>query len=291
MFEKELQAAKDIAREAGEFVLKMYALDIVVEEKLGVDNLYEPVTAADRGASRLIIDRLEELFPDDAVLSEEEADTPETRLAAERVWIIDPIDGTAGFVKKDGDFAVQIGLAMRGEAVVGVVDLPFHEKTYWAAKGSGTYCRYQGETKRLMVSDKIDFADMRLALTRNHFSEKMARIMTEFGFAETCRRGSVGLKVGLIAEQECDIYIHPSPRTKLWDTCGPQVILEEAGGILTDIFGYPLRYDVLDLQNHNGVLATNSASHAAAVEKLKPVLHELGRYRILNETSSRSSAT
>jgi 3'(2'), 5'-bisphosphate nucleotidase len=285
MLEKELQAARDIALEAGELVLKMYAVDIIAEEKLGVDNLYEPVTAADRGASRLIIDRLEAMFPGDAMLSEEEADTPDTRLAAERVWIIDPIDGTAGFVKKDGDFGVQIGLSIKGEAVLGVVYLPLHKKLYWAAKGSGAFSESDSETKRLSVSAKTDFKKMCLAITRHHYSKNMAKVMTAFRFLDTCRRGSVGLKIGLITEQECDIYIHLSPRTKLWDTCGPQVILEEAGGRLTDIFGYPLRYDVLDLQNHNGILATNGVSHDAAVKKLGPILHELERYRIITTSS------
>jgi 3'(2'), 5'-bisphosphate nucleotidase len=284
MLEQELQAARGAAREAGELIMKMYALDIIAEEKLGVDNMYEPVTAADRGASRLIIDRLSETFPDDAFLSEEEADDAETRLKSKRVWIIDPIDGTAGFVNKDGDFGVQIGLAVDGEAVAGIVFLPFHETMYYASRGDGAYCeKKDSPPKPLTVSDKTEFSEMSLAITRNHYSENMARIMTAFGFSDTCRRGSVGLKIGLIAEQICDIYIHPSPRTKLWDTCSPQIILEEAGGTLTDIFGYPLRYDVADLQNHNGILATNSASHDAAVEKLKPLLHELGRYRIISE--------
>ena len=284
MLEKELQAAKDIALEAGELVMKMYALDIIVEEKLGVDNHYEPVTAADRGASRLIIDRLSEMFPNDAFLSEEEADEPEIRSNHDRVWIIDPIDGTAGFVNKDGDFAVQIGLAIDGEPAASIVYLPFHETMYSAAKGSGTFCESKTQApKRLMVSGKTDFREMSMAVTRNHYSENMARIITEFAFADTFRRGSVGLKVGLIAEQICDIYIHPSPRTKLWDTCSPQIILEEAGGKLTDIFGYPIRYDVSDLQYHNGILATNGVSHEGAVEKLKPLLAELGRLRIVSK--------
>jgi 3'(2'), 5'-bisphosphate nucleotidase len=87
----------------------------------------------------------------------------------------------------------------------------------------------------------------------------------------------VGLKVGLIAEKVCDIYIHPSPRTKLWDTCAPQIILEEAGGRFTDLFGYEILYNRADLQNRNGILATNGAVHESAIERLKPLLNEFGR--------------
>lgn len=108
----------------------------------------------------------------------------------------------------------------------------------------------------------------------------MNRVIKDFGFRELCRRGSVGLKIGLIAEAKCDIYIHLSPRTKLWDTCAPQIILEEAGGCLTDIFGSKYRYDIADLQNHNGILASNGPAHDVAVKRMKPLLAEFGRLRI-----------
>src|SRR5687768_217671 len=100
MLQKELEAAIGLARTASESILDHYSREIFAEQKLGVDEYFEPVTAADRDASRIIVDGLAEAFPDDAVLSEEEADDAEKRLSKERVWIIDPIDGTAGFVKK-----------------------------------------------------------------------------------------------------------------------------------------------------------------------------------------------
>lgn len=286
MFEKELEAAIAIAREAGKLVLEHYAREIIAEEKLGADNFHEPVTAADRDSSAFIIERLSAKFPDDAILSEEAADDTKTRLSRARSWIIDPIDGTAGFIKRDGDFSVQIGLAEAGEAVAGVVFMPFHDILYFASKDNGAFMGTNGGTPTCMtVSNETDFRSMRLALTKNHYSEKMAAIIDAFGFASKVRRGSVGLKVGLIAEQICDIYIHPSPRTKLWDTCAPQIILEEAGGKLTDIFGDAMRYDIADVQNHNGILATNGVAHDAAVEHLKPVLSSLGRHQILSATS------
>ena len=281
MFEKELTAAINIAREAATLILQHYALEIVEENKIGADNFHEPVTAADRDSSALIVERLSADFPSDAILSEEAADDAKTRISKARSWIIDPIDGTAGFIKKDGDFSVQIGLADGREPVVGVVLMPFHDVLYYASKGSGSFAVQNGETTQLTVSTTTDFGEMILALTKNHYSNKMAAIIDAFGFASKVRRGSVGLKVGLIAERECDIYIHPSPRTKLWDTCAPQIILEEAGGKLTDLFGAPMRYDIADVQNHNGILATNGVSHNAAVEHLRPVLAELGRLRVV----------
>src|SRR6476620_9732415 len=278
MLESELKTAIALSYAAGKLVSDYYATEFVAEEKLGADNFYEPVTAADRAASRLIVEALTTEFPEDAILSEEEADNLETRLAAKRVWIIDPIDGTAGFVKKDGDFAVQIGLAEAGKPILGVVYMPAHNKLNFAVHGQGAFESIDhGEPRQLHVSDKTDLRSLRLAMSRNHPSARMSRVIEHFGFSNICRRGSVGLKVALIACRECDIYIHPSPRTKLWDTCAPQVILEEAGGTFTDLFGRKMRYDRADLQNYNGIVATNGTAHESVIEHLKPVLAEFGR--------------
>lgn len=278
MLEAELKSAIALSYAAGKLISDYYATEFVAEEKLGADNFYEPVTAADRAASRLIVDALTTEFPEDAILSEEEADDLDTRLAARRVWIIDPIDGTAGFVKKDGDFAVQIGLAEAGKPILGVVYMPAHKKLNFAVKGQGAFESIDhGSPQQLHVSDKTDLRSLRLAMSRNHPSARMSRVIQHFGFSDICRRGSVGLKVALIACRECDIYIHPSPRTKLWDTCAPQVILEEAGGTFTDLFGCVIDYSRSDLQNWDGIVASNASSHAATIEHLRPLLTEFGR--------------
>ncbi len=278
-FSLELQTAIELARTASAQILKHYAKDIIVEEKLGVDNFYEPVTAADRLASRIIVDGLSQTFPGDAILSEEEIDLPNERLKFDRVWIIDPIDGTSGFVKKDGDFAVQIGLAENGEPVVGVVLLPYHGVLYFAERGKGAYKEENGTTERLTASTTTDFSQMQMAVSRNHRSPKINAVLKDFGIAGEMQRGSVGLKIGLIAEQICDLYIHLSPRTKLWDTCGPQIILEEAGGRLTDLFGERFRYNISDVQNYGGIVATNGSVHDKTIERLRPLLAQFGRLK------------
>ncbi len=278
MLKKELATAIALARTAGERILEFYALEIIAEQKLGVDNLSEPVTIADRTASRMIVEGLAEIFPDDAILSEEEADDLKTRLSADRVWMIDPIDGTQGFINKDGDFGVQIGLTEKGEAVLGVVFLPFHDELFYATRGAGAFLVENNEPPQpLEVSAKTNFSALTLAVSRNHLSPKMARISEDLKIKNIIHRGSVGLKIGLIARQTADLYIHLSPRTKYWDSCAPQIILEEAGGTMTDIFGAPLYYDLHDVQNHNGILASNGAAHAATVQKLRLLLNEFGR--------------
>lgn len=281
MLERELETAVRLAREAGNKVLEYYALEIIAEEKLGIDNFAEPVTAADRASSRIIVDGLKIAFPDDFVLSEEEADAPRKRTDTSRVWITDPIDGTWGFIKKDGDFAVQIGLAIDGEPAVGVVYLPVHRRMYFGSRGNGSFVAGDGgELVALRASENIDFSEMNLAVSRNHRSPKISRIISDFGLKREIQRGSVGLKVGLVAEAVCDLYIHLSPRTKFWDTCGPQVILEEAGGRLTDLFGERIRYGIEDVQNHGGIVAASGVAHAAIIERLRPLLNEFGRRKV-----------
>lgn len=284
MLEKELKKAIELARNAGNLILDYYENGFVIEEKFSHDNFSEPVTEADRKSSELIVSHLRDAFPFDGILSEEEIDTDE-RLFTKRVWMIDPIDGTQGFVEKKGDFAVQIGLAQDGEAILGVVFQPINDRLYYASKGNGAFLvENGGEPQKLKVSDKTDFSEMTLAVSRSHRSPRMTKLVNHFGFKDEFQHGSVGLKVGIIARQEADLYIHLSPRTKFWDTCAPQIIIEEAGGKLTDLFGEKIVYQFQDVQNHNGIIASNGASHEKAVAKLKHLLNNFGRLRVIPKT-------
>jgi 3'(2'), 5'-bisphosphate nucleotidase len=283
MLEKELETACSLARMAGAAMMEFYETDIRIDEKFAPyagDNFAEPVTVADYASNKVILDGLNAAFPGDGILSEETPDSPE-RLTKDRVWIIDPLDGTKGFINRDGDFAVQIGLAEKGVPVLGVVYLPFEDILYTAVKGEGTWMSLQSAGKeRLSVSGKTELAEMNMAVSRDHLSPKMSVVFEKLGLKNETRRGSVGLKVGLIAQQICDIYLHLSPRTKFWDTCAPQIILEEAGGKLTDLFGCPLVYDIPEVRNLNGIAATNGAAHEIVIENLRPLLTEFGRSRI-----------
>jgi 3'(2'), 5'-bisphosphate nucleotidase len=281
MLEKELETAIALAKQAGDVILHFYASGCEAEEKIFEDNFSEPVTIADRTASKVIVEGLSDVFPHDGVLSEEEFDD-KTRLSKSRVWIIDPLDGTSGFIEKTGDFAVQIGLAENGAAVLGVVFMPLQNILYYAVKNSGAFVVENNEPPKLLrVSGKTDFTQMSLASSRNHRSPRMSQVVKKFGLKSEVQRGSVGLKVGLITQQFADLYIHLSPRTKHWDTCAPEIILTEAGGELTDLFGDKIIYNISDVHNHNGVLATNGAAHDEAVNHLKHLLKEFGRFRVV----------
>ncbi|MGH9900530.1 MAG: 3'(2'),5'-bisphosphate nucleotidase CysQ family protein [Pyrinomonadaceae bacterium] len=276
-YEHELGVAVELARAAGAAALEYYGGPLRVERKGEFD---EPVTQADRVANELIVRGLQKAFPGDGILAEESIDTAR-RLSLERVWMVDPLDGTKGFIAGSGDFAVQIGLALRGESVLGVVYQPAPDVLQWAARGRGAWVKRPGlEAERLRVSDETEPARMRLAASRSHRSPRMNAVVGALGITEEVQRHSVGIKVGLIVERQCDLYIHLSTGTKQWDTCAPEAIMREAGGVMTDLWGEPLRYNSADVLNRNGLVAAAAAAHRAVVERLLPLLDEFGRVRV-----------
>src|SRR4051812_15523768 len=275
-FARETKIAVALAREAGAVLLRHYHTPFLVEQKVNALQEMEEVTAADREANDLIVERLSAEFPDDGILAEESKDT-ERRLEKERVWLIDPMDGTKNFVQRDGDFAVQIGLAVGGESVVGAVYQPVRDVLYWAAQGDGSWIEDADGARQMTVSSQTSAHQMVLASSRSHRSPRMEQVVNLFGFKNEVRRGSVGVKIGLITEQQADLYLHLSPSTKQWDTCGPEIILHEAGGRLTDLFGQPLRYNGVRIDNRNGIVATNGAAHQLVIDKLQPLLRDFGR--------------
>jgi len=275
-YERELTVACELAREAGAAILEHYEGPLNIKQK-NYDDDIEPVTQADLIANELIVNRLAREFPDDGILAEESIDT-ERRLEKSRVWMVDPLDGTSGFIAGNGDFAVQIGLVENGKCVVGVVYQPLTDVFYRAVLGGGTWIESrEREIEKASVSDEQNLAVMRLAASRSHRSSRMNKVVSSLGFKEEVQRGSVGIKIGLLVEKQCDVYIHLSPRTKQWDTCGPQLILTEAGGRLTDLFGQPLNYNVPEVQNRNGLVASNGVSHESIIKTLAPLLDEFGR--------------
>jgi 3'(2'), 5'-bisphosphate nucleotidase len=276
-YERELRLAISLARAAGAAALEHYGGPLRIVHKSENE---DPVTEADHAANDVIVDGLQREFPADGLLSEETLDTVR-RLNRARVWMVDPLDGTKGFIAGNGDFAVQIGLAENGESVLGVVYQPVPDLLHYAARGAGAWVmRPEMPPEQLRVSVETKFARMRLAASRNHHSPRMDAVVRALGVTEEIRRGSVGIKTGLIAERQCDLYVHLSPRTKQWDTCAPEAILREAGGLLTDLWGEPLLYNTAEVQNRNGLVAANRAAHPLIIERLAPLLAEFGRLRV-----------
>jgi 3'(2'), 5'-bisphosphate nucleotidase len=282
-FERELRVGLELARRAGEAALVFYGKPLRVEHKEEFD---EPVTQADRTVNELIVRALREQFPEDGVLAEESVDT-DRRIGRERVWIIDPIDGTKGFIAGTGDFCVQIGLAVEGRAALGILYAPATDVLYWAARGHGAWVLRPAseagkslKAERLRVTGERELSRMRLAESRSHRGPRMEAVVRALGVRAEVRSHSVGIKVGLLVERQADLYIHLSPKTKQWDTCAPEAVLTEAGGRMTDLWGEPLVYNSPDVLNRNGLVSSNGAAHDAVVARLRPLLAEFGRARV-----------
>ncbi|MBT8495856.1 MAG: 3'(2'),5'-bisphosphate nucleotidase CysQ [Deltaproteobacteria bacterium] len=266
-YSREIDLCMRLAREAGELAVKCRDGDLEVEMKAGD----EPVTVADKMASDHIVAGLEQVFPNDVIISEENADDLR-RLTANRVWYIDPIDGTKDFIRGEEGFCVMIGLVLDGRPRLGVIYQPTSKRSFAAAPDCGTWLYAPGEEpRRVRVSDTSDPAKARLVASKSHRDTKIDSVKSALGINNELNIGSVGLKLGLIAVGERDLYVNPSPRCKTWDTCGPEALLAEAGGLLTDINGQPLRYDDEDVGHPRGLLASNGKVHQAVVNKLDPL--------------------
>lgn len=270
MLSKELETAIGLAKEGGRIVLKYYHQDYNVNLKGGK----EPVTEADKASNAFITGELRKLFPDDGILAEESKDDLQ-RLERKRVWLVDPMDGTKEFIEKIGQFAVMIGLVENGRPVLGAVYQPTTDTLFVAGKGAGAFVVRSGSKSPLKVSEISEIADMRLVISRSHRSPLVDEIKQVLGVQKEVSSGSVGLKVGLMVENRSDLYIHPNPKTKEWDTCAPEIILSEAGGVFTDCWGEPLKYNKENVFNDRGFVASNGRAHSEIIEKIKPFLDRI----------------
>lgn len=267
----ELEFACDVAREAATIVNTFYVGSSEVQYKSG----REPVTEADRSANQHIVNRIEARFPNDGVLSEELKDDFQ-RLQNERVWIVDPLDGTKEFIARNGEFSIMIGLSIGGRPVMGVIMQPEPGLLYAGGVGLGANLYEADERIPLQVSDCDDVRNMTLVSSRSHRQKVVDKIVRSLRISRERVSGSVGLKVGLISRQLADLYVHPSPGCKEWDLCAPHALIEAAGGKITDCWGNPLRYNKRDVRAHNGLVASNGPAHDQIIETVAQVCEEFG---------------
>jgi 3'(2'), 5'-bisphosphate nucleotidase len=258
----ELETARAVAVEAAAVVASFTGRPLGVEHKTGG----EPVTQADLESSELMVRRLRQAFPGDAVLSEELPDDGE-RLVNPRVWMIDPIDGTRDFVRGETGYVVMLGLCIAGRPMAGAVIQPATGQLWMGAVGVGAWKEQTGgERIPLRVSTIQKSSDIRLVSSKSHRSEYYERFRRALGAKDELALGSVGLKVALIAEGSRDLYVYPGSQTKIWDSCGPEAILTAAGGKITDCSGKALCYTNTTLQNQSGLVASNGRVHEVAIQ-------------------------
>jgi len=269
--QEELAFAVRVAQEAGTIVNTFYVGASEVEYKA----LDEPVTEADRSANQHIVSRIVAAYPDDGILSEESKDDFR-RLQKERVWIVDPLDGTKEFIARNGEFSIMIGLVIDHRPVMGVVHQPSSGLIYSGIVGQGADLHEEGETIPLLVSRRTNVREMVLVSSRSHRKQIVDTIRRQLHITSENVTGSVGLKVGQIARQLADIYIHPSPGCKEWDLCAPEAVLTAAGGVMTDCWGHPLLYNKRDVRAHNGLIASNGQIHDHILATVVEIVEQAG---------------
>ena len=240
----ELILAKDAANEAGALILNYYKADYEIKDK----GYHNPVTTADYAADTHLKDVLTKARPDYGWLSEETVDSPE-RLSKERVWVVDPLDGTKEFVEGVPHFVVSVALVENGEPVVGVLFNPVTKETFTAAKGEGAFLN----DEPIRCATKDDVSDMVILNSR---SETRRGLWSPYDgtFGELRAIGSVAYKLGLTAAGKADIFASLRPKNE-WDICAGNCIINEAGGKLIDLYGNPRKYNLEKTLLEPGLIA------------------------------------
>jgi 3'(2'), 5'-bisphosphate nucleotidase len=236
-----LEAVVALTREAGKKILDIYGTDFLVDLK-GDDS---PLTQADLASHESLVSGLSALQPAHPVISEEStAVAPEIRTGWKTCWMIDPLDGTKEFIKRNGEFTVNVALIFDHQPVLGVVYAPVLDVTYFAAEGCGAFKQSGEETPSpIRVRDQKG-TPLTVVGSRSHQTEPLMLYLSRLGDHELTSMGS-SLKLCLVAEGAADLY----PRiglTSEWDTAAAHCVVREAGGRVTDLKGRELRYNARD---------------------------------------------
>jgi 3'(2'), 5'-bisphosphate nucleotidase len=279
-FDREQEVALEAARQASRVLLEAYGQPITVELKAG----HEPVTAADRASNELIVQALRQAFPQDGIVAEESLPLTEQALRdqieRERVWFVDPLDGTKEFLARNGEFAAMIGLAVQGRAQLGVVAVPVTGEIFVGHVGQGAFkLDAQGTRTQLAVSPRNQLSQGRLLLSRSHRPRVLLELADRLAVAEKIACGSVGVKASRLASGEAELYInlYQPGGAKLWDGCAPEALVRGAGGEVSTVLGAPIDYRSTNLELVGGYLATNGHLHAALTSLLGSAASAKGR--------------
>ncbi len=257
-----LKTARQLALQASREVLSLLHQPIAQRRKEDKSL----VTEADLKSDAILREGLAKAFPDHAILTEENGISGSKD--AEYVWLIDPLDGTKAFAKGIPGFSVMVGLLKNNAPCLGVVVDPLESRLYEAVKGQGAFQEHAGSRSPLKVSDRKKIDDLRIVVSTGFPEKAMAQLRALCPGPMLGAINSVGIKVGLIVRQEADVYVSHHP-VHYWDTCAPQAILEEAGGVFTKLDGSPLVYDMASKFQHEGLtLATNGQRHSELIRSL-----------------------
>ncbi len=243
----------EIAIEAGHAILEIYKKDFDVEYK----DDRSPLTAADKASHRIIQRELQKLSPEIPVLSEEGKGIPYAeRKNWERFWLVDPLDGTKEFIKRNGEFTVNIALIEGKRPVVGVIYIPVEDRLFYGTVAEDAWCRNgNGEAVPIHVRDTTGEGGLVVVQSRSHPSEALRQYLEKLDVKESIARGS-SLKLCAVADGSADIYPRLGP-TWEWDTAAGHAIVEAAGGHVVDLEKKSLQYNKEVIKNDHFIVVSD----------------------------------
>ena len=230
--DSDLKLAIDASFKAGEIIMQYYCADYEIKEK----GYHNPVTTADYEADSYLKSTLTSARPQYGWLSEETVDS-KSRLSKERVWIVDPLDGTKEFIEGVPQFVVSIALVEKGTPIIGVLHNPVTKETFHAVKGKGTYL--DDNVYRCSIKDST--TDMLILNSRSETRKGLWEPYKQY-FKELKPIGSVAYKMGLTATGKADIFVTLRPKNE-WDVCAGTCLINEAGGKVIDLNGKELTFN------------------------------------------------
>ena len=256
------KAVKQIAVEAGAAILDVYQ----DEANFGVTQKKDdsPLTLADQRANEVICAGLEKLTPKIPIISEEnKAIDYKKRKKFDFAWLVDPLDGTKEFIKRNGEFTVNIALLWEGKVIFGVVYVPVTKELFWGMKGSGAYISTvgkKGKPKRLKAPTfSLQDKGIGVVCSRSHLNEGTANFISKLNEPEKVAKGS-SLKFLILAQGGAHVYPRLAP-TMEWDTGAAHIVLEEAGGQVINVeTEQPLAYNKENLLNPHFIAYANVQS-------------------------------
>jgi 3'(2'), 5'-bisphosphate nucleotidase len=266
-YQRELDAALEAVRQASQLLVQLYDRFQVVP-----DAPADITTDADRRSQEIILDHLHRVFPQDALCAEETtphlASVPQT---GPRLWVVDPIDGTRGFARKNGEFSIMVGFVDRGQVALGIVQEPALRRLTYAVRGGGCYRRDGDETTDSVcrVSTVADLAAATVTQSRSQKASAPSRQILALKPARTLELYSAGIKLARVARGEADIYLNNYANFHDWDICAGHILVDKAGGKATGLGGQELRYGEPGAPQAHGLLASNGLLHAAALRALE----------------------
>jgi 3'(2'), 5'-bisphosphate nucleotidase len=243
----------ELSKQASKAILEVYNLsDFIVEQK--EDN--SPLTIADKKSHEIIFQGLQESYPEIPIISEEGKDIPyEERKSWNTFFLVDPLDGTKEFIKRNGEFTVNIALIENGKPTLGVIHVPVTNETYYSSKNDGAFkIDSTGNLDKITVSSKSLEEELNVVQSRSHLGEEENQFYSNYKIKERLSKGS-SLKICLVAEGKAELYFRGGP-TWEWDTAAGHAILLAAGGYFINKDRSELIYNK-EILKHSGFIASS----------------------------------